>query len=175
MSHKNKGGERKYKPLKIADSLRDINKKLLYKFGKIDYVIHAKWSEIVGDYFAEHSQPEKITSLPNPSLREEGLNQQRVLHVSVTPAAAVEFQHFQNIIIEKISSFLGYQAIHSIKIHQKVIQANTPAKIKTLSKIDKKLDHKKIEIKDATQKINDKRLEKSLFNLGITISTNEED
>ena len=38
------------------------------------------------------------------------------------PAAAVEFQHFQNKIIEKINSFFGYEAIHGIKIHQKLIK-----------------------------------------------------
>ena len=42
---------------------------------------------------------------------------ENTLHVNVTPAAAVEFQHFQNKIIEKINSFFGYKAIHKIKIH----------------------------------------------------------
>ena len=40
------------------------------------------------------------------------------LHVNVTPAAALEFQHFQDKIIEKINSYFGYKAIKGIKIHQ---------------------------------------------------------
>ena len=32
------------------------------------------------------------------------------LHVNVSPAAAIEFQHFQDKIIEKINSYFGYKA-----------------------------------------------------------------
>ena len=44
---------RKFKPIKISDSLRGINQKFLYKFGKLDYTIHAKWDEIVGSFFVQ--------------------------------------------------------------------------------------------------------------------------
>ena len=55
---------RNFKATKISDSLRKVNQKFLYKFGKLDYIIHAKWSEIVGSFFVEHSEPQKISSIP---------------------------------------------------------------------------------------------------------------
>ena len=44
-----------------------------------------------------------------------------------------------------------------------------------ISKLDNNLSDKKInEIKDTIQKINDKELEKSLLNLGLSIAKNED-
>ena len=167
---------RNYRPLKIADSLKEINQKLLYKFGKIDYIIHTKWAEIVGVYFEQYSQPEKITTSWNSSfLKENNNNKQKTLHVNVAPAAAIEFQHFQNKIIEKINSFFGYKAINSIKIHQKFVQKNTSSKKINSTVKNNNSKQKIIEIKNTTRKINDKELEKSLVNLGVSISNNEED
>ena len=55
--------DRNYKTVKIADSLRRVNQKFLYKFGKLDYIIHAKWEQIVGSFFVQHSEPQKISSI----------------------------------------------------------------------------------------------------------------
>ena len=160
---------RSFRPTKISESLKIINKKVLYKFGKLDYIIHAKWPEIVGVFFMKHSTPEKISSIAYSKDSKGNTFYEKFLHVNVNPAAAVEFQHFQNKIIEKINSFFGYQAIHGIKIHQKFMEQD-----KSFNKIDEtntdNIIDKKIEIKNTTSKINDKKLKKSLLNLGISIS-----
>ena len=64
MITKPKKTSRNYKPISIADSLRRINQKFLYKFGKLDYTINAKWGDIVGDFFINHTEPIKITTIP---------------------------------------------------------------------------------------------------------------
>ena len=46
---------RNFKTVKIGDSLRRVNQKFLYKFGKLDYTIHAKWEEIVGSFFPKEN------------------------------------------------------------------------------------------------------------------------
>ena len=167
--------KRNYKPVRLADSIQGINKSLVNKFGKIDYVIHSKWAEIVGTFFVQHSQPEKITTIPIPSEDVEIEHQEKILHVNVAPAASVEFQHFQNKILEKINSFFGYQAIHGIRIHQNFSSKDTSTSTKIIRNFDNNLlNQKKIEIKDTTQKINDKELEQSLLNLGLSITSNEE-
>ena len=167
--------QRKNKPVKLADSLQGINRHLKNKFGNIDYVIYSKWAEIVGIFFFQHSQPEKITAILDPSNDGKIEHQERILHVSVAPAAAVEFQHFQNKILEKINSFFGYQAIHGIRIHQNFSSKDTSTSTKIIRNFDNNLlNQKKIEIKDTTQKINDKELEQSLLNLGLSITSNEE-
>ena len=40
------------------------------------------------------------------------------LNVNVAPAAALEFQHFKDTIIEKINSYFGYKAINDLRIQQ---------------------------------------------------------
>ena len=164
---------RKYKPMKISDSLRGINQKFLYKFGKLDYIIHAKWDEIVGSFFVQHSEPQKITSIQTFSNTNQETMYEKYLHVNVTPAAAVEFQHFQNKIIEKINAFFGYKAIHGMKIHQRLIKKrNIVTKKSNVNFIN--IKQKTREIKNTISKINDKDLEQSIVNLGLSITNEEE-
>ena len=165
---------RYYKPIKLADSLSGINKNMVNKFGNIYYTIYSKWEEIVGAFFIQYSHPEKITITPQNSNNEIKEFQEKTLHVNIAPAAAVEFQHFQNKILEKINSFFGYQALHRIKIHQNFVSKNTYKFSKTNNKYDNDLlIQKKSEIKGTIQKINDKELEQSLLNLGLSIARDE--
>ena len=163
---------RNFKAIKIGDSLRRVNQKFLYKFGKLDYIIYTKWAEIVGSFFVQHSEPQKISSIPQ-STDEIGVNiYENYLHVNVTPSAAVEFQHFQNKITEKINSYFGYKAIKGIKIHQKLIVGeNTSNKKNNVNFANK--DKKIQEIKKTTAKINDKDLEQSIVNLGLSITNQD--
>ena len=163
---------RKFKPVKISDSLRGINQKFLYKFGKLDYIIHTKWTEIVGSFFVQHSEPRKISSISQSTNEKGEAIYEKYLHVNVTPSAAVEFQHFQNKILEKINSYFGYKAIKGIKIHQKLVkEENTLNKKNNVNFANK--DKKIKEIKKTTPKINDKDLEQSIVNLGLSITNQD--
>ena len=167
--------KRSFKTIKLADSLQRFNKNLVNKIGKVDYIIYSNWAEIVGKFFVKYSKPEKITTMPHSSKSHEFERKKRILHVNVYSGVVVEFQHFQNKILEKINSFFGYQAIQQIKINQNFFQKNPYSNIKEISNLKKNLSNQKIiEIKDTIQKINDKELEKSLLNLGLSIAKNEE-
>ena len=163
---------RNFVPVSVADTLRAINKKFLYKYGKLDFTIHAKWGDIVGKFFVNHSEPQKITSVAN-SVNESGETiYDRYLHVNVSPAAALEFQHFQDKIIEKINSYFGYKAIKGIKIYQHYQQKNNIQKIKkNLNLITQGKNKSKIQ--KSTPNLSNKNLEESIVNLGLSI-TNEE-
>ena len=164
---------RKFKPMKISDSLRGVNQKLLYKFGKLDYIIHTKWAEIVGSFFVQHSEPRKISSIPQSTNEKGEAIYEKYLHVNVTPSAAVEFQHFHNKIVEKINSYFGYKAIKGIKIHQQLIKReNIVTKKSNVNFIN--IKQKTREIKNTISKINDKDLEQSVVNLGLSITNEEE-
>ena len=169
MNKNNENANRTFVPKTIGESLQKINKKISFKFGKIDYVIHAKWKQIVGPFFSNHSQPIKISSIKD-------FNNDNVfsnyLHVSVSSAAAVEFQHFNDKIIEKINSYFGYKAIIGLKINQNFtpnIDNNTLNKKK--SKKNTKILKK--EVKQHSQKIKNKDLEKSVVKLGLSINEEE--
>ena len=162
---------RYYKPMKIGESLQGINQKFLYKFGELDYTIHAKWAEIVGSFFIQHSEPQKISSLSKSKDDLGNVVYEKFLHVNVIPSAAIEFQHFQNKIIEKINSFFGYKAIKGIIIHQKIIKTSiiiNKKKNEDIADINQKIQ----EIKKSTVKISDKNLEQSIVNLGLSITNN---
>ena len=166
--------KRSFKPIKLADSLQGFNKNLVNKIGKVDYIIYSNWAEIVGKFFVKYSKPEKITTIPHSTKSQEFEQKKRILHVNVYSGVVVEFQHFQNKILEKINSFFGYQAIHQIRIHQKFFPENAQTAKNKIGDIDQNLPGKKIvEIKDTIQKINDKELEQSLLNLGLSIAKND--
>ena len=168
MISKPKLNKRKFVPLRISDSLSDVNRKFLYKFGKLDYTIHAKWGEIVGKFFVNHTEPSKITSILI-STSENGENfYEKFLHVNVEPAAALEFQYFQDKIIEKINSYFGYKAIKGIKIHQHHQKTSfNHKKVNNLSLIEQKRNE--IDIRNKTPKLSNKELEESIVKLGLSI------
>ena len=92
-----------------------------------------------------------------------------LLFVRVSPAAAVEFQHYKDKIIEKINSFFGYKAIVEIRLQQNFLPknnhiSNSHQKNKVLNNTEKKI------IKNDIKKIKDKNLEKSLEKLGQSIN-----
>ena len=163
---------RKYIPVSISESLKSVNRKFLYKFGKLDFTIHAKWGDIVGKFFVNHSEPLKITSILT-SVDDNGSNiYDRYLHVNVSPAAAIEFQHFQDKIIEKINSYFGYKAIIGIKIHQQFVKnEKSKKKDKNVNLIEREINKK--EVLEFTPKLSNKKLEESIVNLGLSIREEE--
>ena len=170
MNNKNEIIKRTFVPKKIGDSLSNIKKDFSNKFGRIEYIIISKWSEIVGSFFANHSEPEKISRFfeKENDIGEKIYN--HTLHVNVSSVAAIEFQHYKDKIIEKINIYFGYKAISSLKIKQnfitnKIIPKNQAKKEKIIIN--------EAEIKKETNKIKNKNLENSVVKLGISISNEE--
>ena len=165
--------KRKFVPITIAESLKSENRKFLYKFGKLDYTIHSKWADIVGSFFINHSEPLKISSI-HVSVNDDGSNiYDRYLHVNVSPAAAIEFQHFQDKIIEKINSYFGYKAIVGIRIHQQYVKNDKfNKKDKNVNLIEREMNKK--EVIKSTPKLSNKKLQESIVNLGLSIKKEEE-
>ena len=160
---------RNYSPTKIGDTLGNMNKRFLNKFGKLDYVIHAKWSEIVGPFFSKHSEPIKVNHNFQNSTNIDEKKNEKILLVAVTPSAAIEFQHFQNKIIEKINSYFGYKLIGGIRIQQKILDNEIIPDQN--NKIRTKIQNKEtLDIKKNASIINDKDLEKSIVELGLSIA-----
>ncbi|MCH1484765.1 MAG: DUF721 domain-containing protein [Flavobacteriaceae bacterium] len=111
MKYKNTETKRTYVPKKIGDTLSKINKNYSSKFGKIEFLILSKWTQIVGSFFADHSEPDKISRITEEFNEFDEPIYKNFLHVRVSPAAAVEFQHYKDTIIEKINSFLAIKLL----------------------------------------------------------------
>lgn len=72
--------------------------------------IMVNWDKIVGPKFSSQATPLRIGSIKEKGL---ALN---VLHVQVENSSiALELSFHQHIIIERISVYLGFKAIHNLK------------------------------------------------------------
>ena len=172
MNNSNEVSKRTFVPKTIGESLQKVNQKISSKFGKIDYLIHVKWKQIVGSFFSNHSQPMKISSVKDFIDDKNEYIFSNYLHVNVSPAAAVDFQHFKDKITEKINSYFGYKAIKGIKIHQNFIPKIDNStihkrKLKNINKLN-------AEVKQCVQGIKNKELEESVVKLGLSISAEKE-
>ena len=169
MKNKNSESKRTYVPKKIGETLAIINKNYSSKFGKIEFLILSKWTQIVGSFFADHSEPDKISRITEEFNEFDEPIYKNFLHVRVSPAAAVEFQHYKDTIIEKINSYFGYKAISDLRLQQnfvpdKKIKHNINLNDQDLS------EEEKASIKSEINNIKDKELEKSIVNLGASIN-----
>ena len=168
MVKNNDNTNRNFIPKRIGESLTKINKNFAYKFGKIEYLIHSKWNQIVGSFFSNNSEPIKLNTIQIGVDDNDEKIYSNYLLVNVTPAAAIEFQHFKDKIIEKINSYFGYKAIQDLKIQQNYIPTN-------YDKINSRLKNISLneDLKKETNKIKDKRLEESVVKLGLSISNED--
>ena len=120
----------------------------------------------MGTFFADHSEPDKISRVTEEFNELDEPIFKNFLHVKVSPAAAVEFQHYKDTIIEKINSFFGYKAIADLRLQQNFIPKE---------KVNNKLNDGKIsaeekeKIKNEIAVIHDEELQKSIVNLGASI------
>ena len=167
MDKKNNKIKRSFIPQTIGDTIRKVNRNFSSKFGKIEFIVHSKWSEITGSYFGEFSEPKNITRIPDYENEFGETVFKNQLNVSVAPAAALEFQHYKDTIIEKINSYFGYKAIIDLRIQQNYIP-KTVVKANVLN--DKKLtsDDEKSIINEV-EKLKNDDLKQSLIDLGTNI------
>ena len=168
MKYKNTESKRTFVPKKIGETLTKVNKNYSSKFGKIEFLILSKWAQIVGTFFADHSEPYKISRITEDFNELDEPIYKNFLHVRVSPAAAVEFQHYKDTIIEKINSYFGYKAIADLRLQQNFIPEKKPNK--NISLFDQDLsEEEKESIRSEMDNIQDKELEKSIVNLGASI------
>ena len=123
----------------------------------------------MGSFFADHSEPEKISRITEGFSELNDPIYKNFLHVRVSPAAALEFQHYKDKIVEKINSFFGFKAIADLRLQQNFIPKKTNQVDKNKTIKDLSGEEKEI-IKNEIEVIKDKELEKSIVNLGVTIN-----
>ena len=170
MNHNNKKPKRNFIPQLVGDTIKKINRNFSSKFGKIEFIIHSKWPEIAGSYFSEYSIPKNISRIPDYENEIGETIYKNQLNVSVAPAAALEFQHFKDTILEKINSYFGYKAIIDLRINQNFI----PKYNRMKESKKKQLDKNDIEfIEQNVKEFKNSNLKKSLLNLGNKITTEE--
>ena len=107
---------RSRRPQPVANALDRVLAKSLRRNGFAQREILTRWSAIVGDELAALSCPEKLSFTPH----NQGAG---VLTVRVAGAVALEFQHRQPTILERINAYFGFRAVRRIRLKQARIAA----------------------------------------------------
>ena len=98
-------------PRAVAASVARITGPILRGRGFAEARVIADWPLIVGAQLAEDCCPDKLS-------HGRGEHAIGVLHLRVTPAAAVEIQHLTPQILERVNQFFGYRAVDRIALMQ---------------------------------------------------------
>ncbi len=152
----------------LADGMAPFIKKLLGNKGMAEIDLIANWKNIAGEEMAQHSLPQKIEF-------KQGCKNNGVLYLLVAGGAyALEIQHKTSILLEKINTFFGYQAVAKIKIIQNDTFIHSSPQAEFDDKHEKKLVTKEEEnyIQSVTENVQNPDLRARLKSLGESIFKN---
>ena len=97
--------------LSLAATLPRVTRKVLGRHGLAEGGLVADWAAVVGQQIADNSLPLRLSF--NAAERRNG-----TLHVRVAGALALELQHLEPQILERINGSFGYRAVARLRIHQ---------------------------------------------------------
>ena len=137
----------------LQQSVLKITDVAIRKRGFVESALIHKWTSIVGKEIAAWSVPNRLVFLRGSTL-------EATLHLDVLSARALEIQHNELVILERINVVFGYKAINKIAIRQvnslsrTVKQLPTPAVLTELEKSwvsDQIKNHSNAELKNALE------------------------
>ncbi len=100
------------KATSIGQQISRLTKQAFGKRGFSDGAIITEWPSVIGEQLAELSEPERITY-------PQGKRAGGTLHLRIASGSiAVELQHLEPLLIERINSHFGYKAVEKIRLIQ---------------------------------------------------------
>ena len=154
---------RTFKTSSLADLAQVVNNRAFRRFGFAKSDIHLHWAEIVGPVLSKSSLPERLV-VPRNS-EEEG-NNPGVLHVRVEGSYAPEMQHLEHLVIDRINSYYGFNAVNRLIFHHGIIEKKV-SEVKYQPPILS--DSQQNDLNLLLEDIEDDDLRKSLFKVGAEI------
>lgn len=112
-------GERVSGPRPIGRTLPDIAGDALGKRGLAFAALIAEWDEIVGRRLGARTLPEKLV-FP------KGKRAEATLHIRVEGAFALEIQHLEPQILERLNGFLGFRAVVALRLINATLPIRSP-------------------------------------------------
>jgi hypothetical protein len=95
----------------LAGEVERLVKPVYSQHGFNEHRLLTQWAEVVGQDLARYSVPKKLV-FP------KGKREQGALHISVYAGRALELQHMQPMILERIATYFGYNAIERLVFTQ---------------------------------------------------------
>jgi hypothetical protein len=130
-----------------------VVKPVMRKRGFYDVDIISDWENIVGPEWAKQTSPHKLSF--NAHTRRSG-----TLHILVAPGASVLIQHIEPMIIDRVNTYFGFEAVNRLKIIHGHVVAQQSAALKK-PKIDIPLPE--VDIEDPDLKLALQRFGQSLM------------
>lgn len=147
-------------PRTLASQVGKLIKPIFGERGFTDSAIVNDWQEIAGEYLAKHCAPEKIHY-------SHGKKSKGTLHLRIDNGGlAIQLQHLEAVLIERINAYFGFGAVESIRITQGPLPKTTENKFSSprlLSKIEER------RLFNCLRDINDDDLHHALERLGRAI------
>jgi len=104
----------------LAADVPHIVKPVLGKRGFVEGQLVAQWADVVGSDLARRMMPEKLTFPP-------GQRRDGTLRLRVAPGFALEAQHREPQILERLNAFFGYRALSRLVLIQGPLPADRAA------------------------------------------------
>jgi hypothetical protein len=130
-------------------------------------LVMAQWQAIIGTRLADHTRPMALR-WPVRHDHDDPDNKRRgaTLEIAVTGAFALEVQHSQTQILERINAALGWRAVEKIKLLQQPIQRNRPAAPPPQACLTPEEDR---DLSNRLQKFEDPDMRSALHRLGVGV------
>jgi hypothetical protein len=151
-------------PRALAAVLPKVAEPALRKRGFSAVEIITNWREIIGPEFADEASPDRL-AFPR------GARSQGTLHVTAPGAVALEIQHLEPQIIERINTYFGYGAVCRIAITQGPARTRPAAKKTAPAKPRPVNSIRRAEIDAGTQGISSEQLRDALRGLGRSVAS----
>ncbi len=115
------GDNRTNAMLSLAVTLPKVTRRALGRHGLAEGGLVTDWAAVVGETIAERSLPLRLSFTGGE--RRDG-----TLHVRVSGALALELQHLEPQILERINGYFGYRAVGRLRIHQGPVPSQPEAR-----------------------------------------------
>ncbi|MGH6989466.1 MAG: DUF721 domain-containing protein [Stellaceae bacterium] len=153
------GQEQRGRTRAIGAMLPDIAGRALGRHGLGEAQLLQHWPAIVGDRIAAGSTPRRLSFAR--AARRDG-----TLRLAVAPALALEIQHDEPVLLERINGFFGYRAVARLTLEQTwTRRQEPPARRRPLAAAERQA------LDAAVGQIGDDGLRAALVRLGAAIRT----
>lgn len=142
-------------PHLIGRTVPDIAGTALGKRGLAFGALISDWESIVGANLSRHTLPEKL-SFPR------GKRENATLHIRAMGPIALELQHLEPLILERINGFFGYRAVSKIRLVHAALPnpPRRPVRVRELTKDEE------LRLADSTASVENPDLRAVLERLG---------
>lgn len=151
-------------PRPIGRTVPDIAGTALGKRGLAFGALISDWESIVGTNLARYTLPDKL-SFPR------GKRENATLHIRAMGPIALELQHLEPLILERINGFFGYAAVSKIRLIHAALPSppQRPIRFRDLTTTEE------MRLSDTTAGVDDPDLRAALERLGRAMLSRKKD